>query len=136
MCVLTFCIFRCSHLISTDSPGPSQLSPALSSASSVSRNGAAPCGSTNTELLEKIRQRLFHTYKITIIALSTAATKPLFQQNFVQAKTKFFCTGFKTLTLLPPGRLSCCLDGSAELSETGVWHFQRNFYPPAHSWLP
>lgn len=34
----------------TDSPGPSQLSPAPSSASAVSRNEAVPYGSTNTKL--------------------------------------------------------------------------------------
>lgn len=39
-------------------------------------------------------------------------------------------------TILPPGKLSCCLDESAEPSETNVWHFQMNFYPPFHSWLP
>lgn len=39
-------------------------------------------------------------------------------------------------TILPPGKLSCCLDESAEPSETNVWHFQMNFYPPFRSWLP
>lgn len=34
----------------THSPGPSQLSPAPSSASAVSRNEAVPYGSTNTKL--------------------------------------------------------------------------------------
>lgn len=40
------------------------------------------------------------------------------------------------LLVLPPGRLFCCLGGSAAPSETNVGHFQRNFYPPAHSWQP
>lgn len=39
----------------THSPGPSQPSPALPSASSVSHNAAAPYESTNTEMLENSR---------------------------------------------------------------------------------
>lgn len=40
------------------------------------------------------------------------------------------------LEILPPGRLSCWLDGIAGPSETDVLHFQMNLCPPTHSWQP
>ena len=58
------------------SPGPSQPSPALPSASSASHNAAAPYGSTNTEVLENSRlfQNPFSVHfnhaNIGILALS------------------------------------------------------------------
>lgn len=48
------CTGNVEHL--THSPGPSQLSPAQSSASSASRSEAVPYGSTNTKLKEKKRK--------------------------------------------------------------------------------
>ncbi len=42
----------------THSPGPSQLSPALSSASSVSHNAAAPYGSTDTVVKSELEKNI------------------------------------------------------------------------------
>lgn len=87
----------------------------------------------NLLLPQLLAVKQFHTEVLTQSWKKRKEKIKIIRTYFIWGNACFF-NSFRTI--LPPGKLSCCLDESAEPSETNVWHFQMNFYPPFRTWLP
>lgn len=105
LCVLSLCSPHCVQL-KTHLPGLSQLSPVLSFASSASRNAAAPYGSTDRNMLEKIKimyltKAIYVSQSFSSQQLPQTLTSILFRRKTVKQSTSYiFCILYLLVDLL------------------------------------